>query len=190
MKNMRKLLSLVLALMLLLSLSVNAFAAENAATINITVLGESYITQPINSGDSVKAALESNPDWEAVFTGPFTDKDGEEAYALQTLMEFGSDPADGPSSGKTAEAWSTVNPGYGLVGTGTNEAGQTTYTYIYVGYDWTYSVRNASGAEVDVSELYMNQYIIQDGDVVTVDYAFQDVTWTTTTPLRSTYPYI
>ncbi len=39
MKNMRKLLSLVLALMLLLSLSVNAFAAENAATINITVLG-------------------------------------------------------------------------------------------------------------------------------------------------------
>lgn len=190
MKNMRKLLSLVLALMLLLSLSVNAFAAENAATINITVEGEPYITQPIDSAISVKAALQSNPDWEAVFGDPFTDIYGNEAYALISLMEYGSDPADGPSSGKTAEAWSTVNPGYGLVGTGTNEAGQTTYTYIYVGYDWTYSVRNASGAEVDVSELYMNQYIIQDGDVVTVDYAFQDVTWTTTTPLRSTYPYI
>lgn len=57
MKNMRKLLSLVFALMLLLSLSVNAFAAENAATINITVEGEPYITQPIDSAISVKAAL-------------------------------------------------------------------------------------------------------------------------------------
>lgn len=190
MKNIRKILSLVLALMMVLSLSVTAFATGNNATINITVDGEPYIEEEISSGISVKAALESNPDWEADFGSPFTDINGNVAYALVSLMEFGSEPDYGPTSGVTAQAWSTVNDGYGLVGTGVNESGQTTYTYVYVGHDWMYSVEDAAGNDVNVSALYMNQYIIQAGDVVTVDYAQQIVTWTTTNPIITTYPYI
>lgn len=190
MKMAKRILSLVLVLVMFASLSVTAFATTNGASLVINVEGEYYFDLPIDSGISLMAAMQSKADLEAVFTGPFADVNGNDAYALTSMMGYGADPLDGPTSGETAEAWSTVNPGYGLVGTSAGENGETVYTYIYVGNDWKYTVKNASGANVDVRSLYTNQYTIQDGDVVTFDYNKQVETWTTTSPMMPTYPYI
>lgn len=192
MKKMKKLLSMVLVLSMVLSLNMTVFAATDAATLNITVDGTDYVSEATDSGINVKEALEAvtTLDLELEFTGPFTDYYGNEAYVLKSMMGAGSMPADGPSSGETVTAWSSSNPGYGLVSTDVDAAGTITYTYIYIGYDWTYTVTDATGADVDVSSLYINQYTIQDGDTVTVDYAYQRVVWSTTTPVLTSYPYI
>lgn len=190
MKNTRRALSLLLVLMMVLSLNLTAFAATNAATLKITVEGEDYITSTIDSGISVMDALLSQEDFEAYFSDPFSDINGNPACALISLMGFGSAPADGPSSGETVTAWSSTNDGYGLVSTDVDANGKITYTYIYIGYDWVYSVKNAAGESVDVSALYMNQYTINDGDTVTVDYAYQRVVWTSEKPILPSYPYI
>lgn len=190
MKKMKKLLSMVLVLSMVLSLNMTAFAAADAATLHIIVDGIDYMTKTVDSEISVMDALKAESDLEAYFSDPFTDYDGNTAYALITLMGAGSMPADGPSSGETVTAWSSSNPGYGLVSTDVDAAGTITYTYIYIGYDWTYTVTDSTGADVDVSSLYMNQYTIQDGDTITVDYAYQRVVWSTTTPVLTSYPYI
>lgn len=190
MKTTNRILSLVLALVMLMSLSVTAFA-DTTATIRYYIEGEYYYDFSASAGDSVKDALLSDNDAQAVFGPQFTDKYGKPAFALLSLMGASSEPVNGAEYGVTAEAWSTTNTGYGLVSVDRDSNGNiTAYNYVYTGYDWIYTVKNASGADVDVSELYMNQYTIQPGDVVKVDYNFREVYWTETAPVLSAYPYI
>lgn len=191
MKTTNRILSLVLALVMLMSFSVTAFADTTTATIDYYIAGEYYYSVPASAGDSVMEALLSDSDAEAEFSPQFTDKYGKPAFALLSLMETTSEPVNGADYGVDAEAWSTTNAGYGLVSVERDSEGNiTAYNYVYTGYDWMYSVKNASGADVDVSELYMNQYILQPGDVVKVDYNFQEVYWTATEPMLASYPYI
>lgn len=196
MKNTRRALSLLLVLMMVLSLNLTAFAetTENA-TIDYYIDGDYYYSYSFDSGISVMDALKSDSDAQAVFSeNPFTDKFGKPAYVLLSMMEAGSLPVNGADYGITAEAWSTINEGYGLVSVDRDAEGNiTAYNYVYTGYDWTYKVFDVNGNEVDVSELYMNQYVIQPGDTVVLDYAFQEVYWTQTAaegPWSSIYPYI
>lgn len=194
MKTTRRVFTLVLALMMIFSISVTAFAETTDAKISYYVDGAPYYDFNTTSGISVMDALLSDPDAQAVFGPEFTDYYGKPAYALLTIMEYGSEPVNGADYGIDAEAWSTVNPGYGLMSVDKDANGNiTAYNYVYTGYDWVYSVTDANGNSVDVESLYMNQYTIQPGDVVIVDYAFREVYWTQTAaqgPWSTTYPYI
>lgn len=191
MKTTRRILSMVFALVMVFSLSVTALATTDGASLVINVEGDYYFELPIDSGISLMDAMKAHDDvLETKFTGPFKDLDGKDAYALTLMMEAGAEPLDGPTSGETAEAWSTQNPGYGLVSTRVDEGGNTVYKFIYVGMDWKYTVKDAANADVDVSSLYINQYTVQDGDVVTFDYNRQVEIWETTKPIFTTYPYI
>ena len=143
MKTTRKLLSLVLALMMLVSLSVTAFA-DGTAYVQFYVDDEPYTASNFyaTAGQSVMAALKGNADLQAEFGAEFTDYYGKPANALISLMGASSMPVDGSDYGIEA-VWSTTNPGYGLVSVDKDADGNiTSYNYVYTGYDWTYAVAN------------------------------------------------
>ena len=51
------------------------------------------------------------------------------------------------------------------------------------------SVTAFAGNTVDVSDKYMNQYTIQNGDVIELSLATTSMTWTATDPIQAEYPY-
>jgi hypothetical protein len=189
MKSWKKLISLALVLVMALSLSLTAFAAPNSGVATISVNNgktTTVKTVTLTDGMTLYTALNNsfasmNPDW----------TDAEDYYtpgvyhkALLSLDGKGSTPV-GAASGIAAEAWSTKNPGYGLVSVSKDESGTITgYNYVYVGKDWTY--KNADG---DIW-VYMDQYVLQPGDEITITYSQQVSYWTATTPKLSAYPYI
>ena len=130
MKTTSRILSLVLALVMLMSFSITAFA-DTTATISYYIGGEYYYSISASAGDSVKDALLSDSDAEAEFSPQFTDKYGKPAFALLSLMGAASDPVNGADYGVTAEAWSTTNLGYGLVSVDRDSDGNIiAYNYV------------------------------------------------------------
>lgn len=189
MKSWKKLISLALVLVMALSLSLTAFAAPNSGVATIVVNnGETTTVKTITltDGMTLYTALNNsfasmNPDWtdvEDYYTPGVYHK------ALRSLTGKSSMPI-GAASGIEAEAWSTVNPGYGLMSVNKDESGTITgYNYVYVGKDWTY--KNEDG---DIW-VYMDQYVLQPGDIITITYSQQISYWTAPTPQLPAYPYI
>lgn len=199
MKTTRRIFSMVLALMMVLSLSVTVFAdtTTGKATVVIKNGDETVATLSPDAGQSVYEALQSNADLTCDWSS-FTDYYGNPAKALTGLTysekgvvkaELESGAADGASSGVTAQ-WSTKRPGYGFEGFAYDDNDEIAgYNYVYVGNDFVYTVKNGS-TSVDVSDKYMNQYTMQAGDVVTIYYKLVVSRWTATTPFETTEPYI
>lgn len=193
MKHMRKILSLVLALMLVFSLSVTAFATEanGTATVRVVVNGVAQPDQAAAAGQSVYTYLlntyHNTDGWYS-----FPDINGDTAMALNSMTVDGHTYTNGAIDGRTTnitvQAWGSIT-GYGLVSL--NEAnGQITgYNYVYVGNSWVYSVKDQNNATVDVSDKYMNQYNMQVGDVVTVEFKQVESYWTSEDPILPTEPY-
>lgn len=202
---MKKILSLALALVLVLSLSATAFAAPanatGTATIEVYIEGDLYMTldATVTAGTTVYDAINQNaetlePDWIDVpdyFDPTVTHK------VASTIMGAGSDPV-GEASGIKAKAWSTVNPGYGLMSVDQEEetAPITAYNYVYAGYDWVYLVNGKTPTGTGTIEgdepvqLYMEECVLKDGDVITLDYDLQVEYWSSSTPWMPAYPYI
>ncbi len=194
MKNMRKVLSMVLALVMVLSLSVTAFATEaSTATVTVKVNGTVVDSNAsVASNQSVYTYLVATYGNEGGWS-TFTDWNGNTAKALNSMTvanrTYTNCAVDGSTTDIVVEAWGEVYDGYGLVSTVTTNGTITGYNYVYVGNSWVYSVTNASGATVDVSSLYMNQYTMSAGDVVIVEYKQVTSEWTSSYPLVEDYPY-
>jgi hypothetical protein len=186
------------ALLLALAMVMTAFAgfggaalagATGTATIDIYVDGDYYfsVDADVTDGTTVYDAIEQNaselePVWTLV---PDVDEPTILWHAIVSLMGAGSDPI-GEDSGVSAEAWSTVNPGYGLVSVDYDEDDNPVlYNYVYAGYDWVYAVNG-----VQPETQYTDQYELSEGDVVTLSYDLQVEYWSSASPWMPTYPYI
>lgn len=196
MKTAKKVTALLLAVVMVLALSVSAFAATNStATLQVYyggvgLLGDDPVTITLTSGMTAKGALDLYADdlmleWKTVsnLNPRFGDTP---AYAIDTIYGYGSNPL-GSASGISAQFWSAAYPGYGIEYTETVN-GETVYHFIYVGEDWSFKVNGVKPEDPEYKldantyyQLYMDQYVVQADDVITVTYEQQIERWTDTT---------
>lgn len=187
MKTTRRILSMVLALMMILSLSVTAFATETPY-IEVKIEGVSEVkTYSATAGDTLYNAVDDTglADWETV-KDYYTPTKTHEA-----MISFNGKGSEGIQNNDTDKAkllekgynydnitWlGDSHPGYGLISSVTNGE-TTTYTYIYAGYDWTYT-SNIKGQIWD----YMCCYTVSANEIITMTYAFNVSVWETTYPI-------
>ena len=204
MKMAKRMLSLVLALVMLASLSVPAFADTPAkpyvqVTIEKTRDGETDSwTVPATAGESVKAALDAkdaqfHPVWTSVpdYYDPSQSHSMLTAYGRTGGTAYGKvgfnkqkakDVEYLKAAGYTDELinsieWcSGIYEGYGLV---TKNEAANEYTYVYAGYDWTYT--NDSGDQIWD---YMCCYKPAANEVIELTYTFTVTDpWVRDTPL-------
>lgn len=185
MKTTRRIFSMVLALMMVLSLSVTAFA-DTTATVNVVIhsrTGENVTKQfAINTTgslyDNLKTSKEVTTSWHQV-----SDWEDPEVkhYVMDDLDGYGTivfnheDETDIANlAAKNYDAsklnWIESMPGY--VDLGYN-AETGLYKYMYVGYAWVYS-SNAVAGEI---EDYMCCYNPQAGETITLTYDLQISIW-------------
>ena len=192
MKMAKRILSLVLVLVMFASLSVTAFADTPATPyINVTVKNsrsgatDSW-TVAATTGASVKSALDADTahaiGWNTVqdYYDATKTHSALVSYGGFATTKFDSTVArDRANLAKKGYNYSTITwytgalQGYGLI----KQEGSN-YTYIYAGYDWTYS-SNKSAQIWD----YMCCYNVQADEIVQLVYDFTVSEWTTTTPL-------
>lgn len=192
MKMAKRILSLVLVLVMFASLSVTAFADTPATPyINVTVKNSrsgatTSWTVAATTGASVKSALDADTahaiDWNIVqdYYDATKTHSALASYGGFATTKFDSTVArDRANLAKKGYNYSTITwytgalQGYGLI-----KQDGSNYTYIYAGYDWTYS-SNKSAQIWD----YMCCYNVQADEVVELVYDFTVSVWTTTTPL-------
>ena len=206
MKTTRRIFSMVLALMMILSLSVTAFADTVVKAPDMTVKvvtspngTKTNWTIPANVGETVEAALNRKETlnvtifWKVVNDYYVPTKTHNALVSMRGFESTGFDPDNATdvanlmsytnnkySASQIADmTWYTGNyQGYGLIGYD-EDTGE--YSYIYAGYDWTYS----SNTNPQIWD-YMCCYTIKDGEAVTLTYDFTVSEWTTTTPLPVT----
>lgn len=194
MKMAKRILSLVLVLVMFASLSVTAFADTPATPyINVTVKNSRSGATPswtvaATTGASVKSALDADTahaiGWNTVQDYYDTTKTHSAlvSYGGFATTKFNKSNAqdvkyleDKDYDVDSITWYSGDYQGYGLV-----DYNATTgkYTYIYAGYDWTYS----SNLSPQIWT-YMCCYNVQATEVVQLVYEFTVSEWTTTTPL-------
>lgn len=183
MKTAKKLTALLLAVVMVLAMSVSAFATDNStATLNVTIIGsaEPSRTVTLSSTTTIKDAIDQYADelapvWKEVVN--YNPNFGDTAYVAETIYGVGTDPV-GADSGITAQFWSSQYPGYGIESTEIVD-GKTLYHYIYVGYDWVYTVNGETPVDATNGyQLYMDQYTLTSGDTIELTYDLQITQWT------------
>ncbi len=182
MKHVKKVVALVLALVMALSFNVMVYASGSAPYVNVTIQprdgSSSTFTLTASVGETMKQVLDRRGT--ATWTEVPDYYDSEMThYALVSFEGYASTPIDITSTvdqGKLQAkgynyadiTWYDSLPGYGLISyDGTN------YTYIYAGYDWTYS-SNLNSSIWD----YMCCYTLSSDEIVELNYGFNVSVWT------------
>ena len=187
MKTTRRIMSLVLALMMFLSLSVVAFADEvEAPYVHIVGGGLDLKYQAVEEA-SVYAALAGDDKivWTTVkdyYEPTKTHQALTSIYGVASagIQDNATDRAKLTDAGYDYDkiGWlGSSHPGYGLIDEKTVD-GVTTYTYIYAGYDWTYS----STENAQIWD-YMCCYKVGADEIVTISYDFNVSVWSTPNPI-------
>jgi hypothetical protein len=186
-KTLKRTLAVVMAVAMIFSLSATAFATSGATVIcayeGTPFLYESVnITQNMTAKDAFDLFAEDlELEWKTVPN--LNPHYGNLAFVVDSIYGTGSEPL-GADSGITAQFWSSTYPGYGIEYVDyTTTPGTPIYHYIYVGCDWKFTVNGNTPVDPLYSsfELYADQYILQDGDVISIDYVEQVTRWTDTT---------
>ncbi len=202
----KKVLGVLLAVMMLLSLSAPAFATAGTVNVTFDVDSEYYFDNDYVIVDGVTTlydVINGDTDLEATWhnevaqavdqygnSTPIYDGHGNPVIVkvLDSMMEAGTIPMgqDGLDMiGDTRTVyWSNYSDGYGFINTTVHD-GYTWYNYIYVGYAWQFWVN-----DVYVETQYADQVVLNDGDEVLFDYHLVVHEWSCTIPLTNTFPYI
>lgn len=202
MKNSKKIVALVLAMVMIFALTASALAATNSADSTITV---KVTIRGILTSDQTNIT--------PVCTNEvFTITENSTVYNLvQTMSDLGSTYAhdavwktvdlvdeDGNATGGTGKALTslscnTANTTDGIYGYYTwsghssttktlNTSGVFTYYDCeYQGINWTYSVTPEGGTTV-TPDVYMDSYVLHNDDTVTLTYLASSETWTAFEP--------
>ena len=187
MKTTRRIMSLVLALMMFLSLSIVAFADEvEAPYVHIVGGGKDLKYQAVEDASVYDALVgDTNIKWTPVTDYYDASKTHQALTSIYGVRSAGIQNNDTDKAKLSAAGYNyngitwlgSSHPGYGLIRAVTTD-GVTTYTYIYAGYDWTYS----STENAQIWD-YMCCYKVGADEVVTISYDFNVSTWSTTTPI-------
>lgn len=199
MKNSKKIVALVLAMVMIFALTASALAATNtnSVTVKVTVKGLMHSptgTNPDATEEVVICTLK-----------PITSTRGNTVYDVINTMNdlhafYGYDPvwktvkltdSEGTPAGGTAQALISLSntvttdngseyPDYTYnTWASTNKTTQTydgsvfqCYKYVYTGYDWVYTVNGNT-----IGDKYMDQYVLSDGDQIELIYQYQAKAW-------------
>lgn len=201
-KTSKKILAMVLALMMVLSLGATAFAAEEPEDITVTL----SVVNNDEEGAPFTSTQITLPDQSTIFTlltdynkdasgNPLWTVTGStygDSWYLDSMSYGGADYATEPSDEVPADydiaedAW---YEGYGLLSVNKNDDGTASYTYVYAGYAWTYDVKGNPNHQ-DVNTTTMNQFHLSAGDEVVLTYKLQITQWTQDKPYTDVYPYL
>ncbi len=203
-KTSKKILAMVLALMMVLSMGATAFAAEEPEDITVTLsvvnedpTGEAFedVDVTLPDGSTIYTLLteynRSNGDTGDVLWTTTGSTYGDSWY-LDSMSYGGADYATEPSEKAPANyniAENAWYKGYGLLSVNKNDDGTTSYTYLYAGYAWTYDVEGNPNHQ-DVNTTTMNQFHLSAGDKVVLTYQLQITQWTQDKPYTNVYPYL
>ena len=198
MKNSKKIVALVLAMVMIFALTASTLAATNATGVTVRVTIKGVINKPTPTNPD---ATETETICTAKAVTITTGKNKNTVYDLVNTLDYLhsdcgydlvwktvalADPDNGTAqalislSNKVATTSTSEYPNITL-NTWTS-SGKTVKTYsdgvfpayncVYTGYDWVYKVNGTQ-----IGDKYMDQYVLSSGDLVELVYQYNSEAW-------------
>lgn len=195
MKKIRRLLSIVLAMVMVLSMNVAAFAEESTLPKIVVTIDTEDVqftqTYTAAAGITLEAAVRNYVDLEQSWsTVDDWEIEGVTHQVLDSLRGMSTTAAPSnnatknliTSAGYDFQEWVSGYTGYArLVSTASDPY---PYHYLYAGYGWTYTSNlHMTGDEYDYISSYMCCYTLSENETIYLTYKLSLSPWYTATPL-------